>query len=252
MDTDQGRSRGRRLPCALDRSVRFEPHDHRRRSRRDDQRRHRRDVELLVQPADRAVLSRGGGQRISLSHLRSAAGQRHRWHHESRQLRCDHTERLGNRWRRRERLHRSGSRRPERRVRRQHEWRSVPVRARHGSVARDRSARRGGLRRKPPRCHLSLHVDVSGCLLRHETARDLLRVAIRPEEHRSRAELDADQRGSFTPRRRRHDGSFRWRDGAEAGPGRSARRGLYDRAVHAAPRPDLGGDGRWADPCVAG
>ena len=56
---DQGRSGRRRLPPALDRSGRAAPHDPRQRPGRGRQRRRREDVELLVQPADRAVLPRG-------------------------------------------------------------------------------------------------------------------------------------------------------------------------------------------------
>ena len=70
---DPRRSDGRRLSHAMDRSRRLEPHDSRQRPGRRRQRQRREDVELVVQPADGAVLSRRYRQRVSVFGVRRAA-----------------------------------------------------------------------------------------------------------------------------------------------------------------------------------
>ena len=77
-DSNKRRSRRRRLPHSLDHPRRSRTHDSRQRSRRGHQRGPRRHLDLLVQSADRAVLSRHYGQSFPLSRLRRAARQRHR------------------------------------------------------------------------------------------------------------------------------------------------------------------------------
>ena len=71
---DQGRAGRRRLSPALDRSGQPAANDFGMRSRRDRDAERRGDVEFLVQPGDRAVLSRGDGQSISVLGVWSAAG----------------------------------------------------------------------------------------------------------------------------------------------------------------------------------
>ena len=73
----QRRARRRRLPHALDRPGRAAAHDARLRPGHECQRRRRRDLEHLVQPADRADVPRHHRQSLSVHGLRRAAGQRH-------------------------------------------------------------------------------------------------------------------------------------------------------------------------------
>ena len=86
----QGRAGGRRLPPHLDQSREPAGHDLRGRPGRDDHRQRRGDVELLVQPADRAVLSRLDRQPLPLPRLRRPAGERIGRRLEPRQRRRDH------------------------------------------------------------------------------------------------------------------------------------------------------------------
>ncbi len=74
------RARRRRLPEHLDQPQRPQHHSHRQRPGRHRHRQRRQDLELLVQPADRAVLPRDRRQRFSLPGLRRAAGERLRLH----------------------------------------------------------------------------------------------------------------------------------------------------------------------------
>ena len=74
------------------------------RSGRDRHRERRRNLEFLVQPADRAALSRGDRQTLSLSRLRRAAGERFGVHFKPRQRRRNHLSRLASRRRHRVRL----------------------------------------------------------------------------------------------------------------------------------------------------
>ena len=71
-----------------------QPDRERQRRRRERLDRWRRDLVDAEQPADRAVLSRRGGQRVSLSHLRRATGQLERRHREPRRERRDRARRL--------------------------------------------------------------------------------------------------------------------------------------------------------------
>src|SRR6185437_481502 len=83
------------------------------RSGRDRDAEWRGDMELLVQPADRAVLSRSDGQPISILGLRSAAGQRRGGDSEPEQLAgAEFYGLAANGSGRRERLHRPRSRHP--------------------------------------------------------------------------------------------------------------------------------------------
>ena len=86
---------------------------------RDHHRERRRDVELVVQPADRAVLPRHHRQRVSLSRLRRAAGERLGVRPEPRRRRPDHVPRLAPGRRRGVRLRRARSARSRHHLRRQ-------------------------------------------------------------------------------------------------------------------------------------
>ena len=106
----QGRARRRRLPPHLDQPR--EPADHPARERpgRDASRVNGgADLELLVQPADRAVLSRHHRQPVSLLGLRRTAGERLGGRRQPRRLRPDHLPRLAPRRRRGIRLRRARS-----------------------------------------------------------------------------------------------------------------------------------------------
>ena len=106
LDGDQRRAGRRRLPPALDRAGRSEPHDSRERSGRGRERRRREDVELLVQPADGAALPRGRRQPLPVLGDRRAAGQRRRRHADAQRARGDLRARMERPVRRRrERLH---------------------------------------------------------------------------------------------------------------------------------------------------
>ena len=105
----QGRAGRRGLPERLDQPGQPRHHAARRRPgrRRDAQR--RQDVEFLVQPADRAALSRGGRQRVPLPRVQRAAGERVGLRLEPRQLRRDLGSRLAAGRRGRVRLRRARS-----------------------------------------------------------------------------------------------------------------------------------------------
>ena len=98
---DQGRARRRRLPPDLDQPREPADHDPRGRPGRDDHRQRRADLELLVQPADRAVLSRLDRQPLPVPRLRRPAGERVGRRLEPRQRRRDHVPRVASRsaWR---------------------------------------------------------------------------------------------------------------------------------------------------------
>ena len=81
----------------------------RRRSGRDHQREWRQDLELLVQPAHRAVLPRHHRQPVSLLGLRRTAGERLDRHRQPQRLRRNHLSRLDDRRRRRIWLRRARS-----------------------------------------------------------------------------------------------------------------------------------------------
>ncbi len=120
VDVVQGRARRRGLSERLDQSRQPRHHPARRRSGRGRHAERRRNLELLVQPADRPVLPRGGRQRVSLSRLQRSAGERIGLRVEPRQLRRDLGSRLGSRRRRRIRLRRPRSAQPRHRLRRPH------------------------------------------------------------------------------------------------------------------------------------
>ena len=114
----QRRARRRRLPHHLDQSRQPRHHSPRRRPGRHHHRQRRPDLELLVQPAHRAVLSRHHRQSDSLLGLRRAAGKRLRRHRQPRQRWRDHLPRLASRGRRGIRLHRARSAPSQYRLRR--------------------------------------------------------------------------------------------------------------------------------------
>ena len=114
----QGRAWRRGLPERLDQSGQPRHHPARRRPGRGRDAQRRRDVELLVQPADRPVLSRRRRQRVSLSRLQRAAGERIGVRLEPRQLRRDLRSRLAAGRRRRVRLRRARSAQSRHRLRR--------------------------------------------------------------------------------------------------------------------------------------
>ena len=142
----QGRAWRRGLPERLDQSGQPRHHPARRRSGRGRHAQRRRDVELLVQPADRPVLPRVGGQRVSLPRLQRSAGERIGLRVEPRQLRRDLGSRLAPRQRRRVRLCRARSAQPRHRLRRPH---GDAVRSTNGPGVGRRSGRR------PRRCRRS-------------------------------------------------------------------------------------------------
>ena len=83
----QGRAGRRRLPERLDQPEQPRHHPAGRRPGRGRHAQRRRDVELLVQPADRAALPRRGRQRVSVPRLRRPAGERIGVRREPRQRR---------------------------------------------------------------------------------------------------------------------------------------------------------------------
>ena len=130
------RARRRRLPPHLDQPGQSRHHAARRRPGRDRHGERRRDVEHLVQPADRAVLSRHHRQRVPVSRLRRPAGERLGLRREPRRRRADHVPRLAPGRRRGVRLRRARSARPRHRLRRQGH------RASTGAPGRCRTSRR--------------------------------------------------------------------------------------------------------------
>ncbi len=74
----EGRAGRRRLSPPLDRPFRFAPDDRRERPGHGRDGGRREDVELLVQPADRADVPRRDGRPVSVLDLRCAAGHRRR------------------------------------------------------------------------------------------------------------------------------------------------------------------------------
>src|SRR5580765_2034040 len=104
------RLRGRRLSPIMDRPRQPGANDFGMRSGRDRDAEWRGDMEVLVQPADRTVLSRSDGQPISILGLRSAAGQRRGGDSEPEQLAgAEFYGLAANGSGRRERLHRARS-----------------------------------------------------------------------------------------------------------------------------------------------
>ncbi len=85
----------RRLSPHLDQPEQSEHDPDRQRSGRDRHGQRRRDVELVVQPADRVVLSRVDGQRVSLSRLQRPAGVRLGVRAQPRRRRAHHCSRTG-------------------------------------------------------------------------------------------------------------------------------------------------------------
>ncbi len=117
----------RRLPSTLDRSQELFAHDCRRRPGNIHQPQRRQDVVLVVQPADRAVLSRDHRQRISLPRLRRAAGQRQRGGGEPNRSWTDHGARLVHGRRRRKRMARARSQRSQHSLRHRCLWQRGPL-----------------------------------------------------------------------------------------------------------------------------
>ena len=114
----QGRAGRRGLPERLDQpgQPRHHPAGGRPGRRRHAER--RQDVEFLVQPADRAALSRRCRQRVPVPRLQRAAGERVGVRREPRQLRRDFRSRLAAGRRGRVRLRRAGPAQPRHRLRR--------------------------------------------------------------------------------------------------------------------------------------
>ena len=105
--------RRRRLSLDLDRPQESRAHGRRLRPGRCDFCQRQQDLEQLVQPADRPILSPRGGQSLSLLGLLRAAGQRHRRDRQPQRLwRAQHA-RLASGRRRRARLRHSRSGRSE-------------------------------------------------------------------------------------------------------------------------------------------
>ena len=88
------RARRRRLPAALDQPEQPRHHPDGVRPGRDRHRQRRRDVELLVQPADGAVLPRDHRQRVPVPRVQRPAGERIGVRLEPRRRRADHVPRL--------------------------------------------------------------------------------------------------------------------------------------------------------------
>ena len=145
----QGRARRRGLSERLDQSRQSRHHPARRRSGRGRHAERRRDVELLVQPADRAAVSRHRRQRVSVSRVQRPAGERLGVRREPRQLRRDLDPRLAAGRRRRIRVRRARSAEPGHRLRRpqRHALRS-PHRPGLERRARRRRAEARGAARK--------------------------------------------------------------------------------------------------------
>ena len=132
---DPRRAGRRRLSHALDRSERLRPHDPRQRSGRGRQRQPRANVELVVQPADGAVLSRHDRRSLSVLRVRRAARLGRRHGAQPQQIRHDLATGFSpDRRRRRERDARARPSQPRPRLRR----RAVRRTDRNARVSRDR------------------------------------------------------------------------------------------------------------------
>ena len=103
-------------------------------------RQRRRDLELLVQPADRADVPRQRRQRLPVSRLQRPAGERLGLRLEPRQRRPDHVPRMASGGRRGVRLRRARSARPQHRLRRQGHALRPPHRAGRRTSRPSRSA----------------------------------------------------------------------------------------------------------------
>ena len=113
----QGLARRRRLPRPVDQPAASATHDHRLRPGHGGQRRRRRHLEQLVQPADRTALPPRRRQPFAVLDLRRTTGQRHRRDRQPHRLRRDHLARLASGRRRRARLRHPRSARSGHRLR---------------------------------------------------------------------------------------------------------------------------------------
>ena len=98
----------RRPPWPVDRPARPAPPDRGQRRRRQRLGRRRQDLDPALQPADGAVLPRGGRQPLAVPRVRRAAGQLDDRHRQPRRRRRHRPPGLVSGRRRRERLHRAG------------------------------------------------------------------------------------------------------------------------------------------------
>ena len=232
------RARRRRLPPLLDQSRQPRHHPRRGRSGRRDHGERRRDVELLVQPADRAVLPRQHRQRVSVPRLRRPAGERVRVRAEPRRRRADHVPRVASGRRRGVRLRRARSARPRHRLWRQGD--ALQPQDRRSDPGRAARRARGSVSRDPHAARAVLADRSAHALLRVEPAVE--------DDQRRHARLDADQPG---PHAQDVGGAGERRDLQGIAGGRTptpARRHLHDRAGLHLDQPDLGRHRRRADP----
>ena len=218
VDRASRRARRRRLPALLDQPERPEHPDAGVGPGRGDHGERRAHVELVVQPADRGVLSRGRGQRVPVPPLQRAAGLGLGMRVEPRQRRHDRLSRVPSGGRGRVRLRRARSAQSGPRVRRRVGHSLQPpdgTGAARGPERRERTRRR---RRRghavPPRAHRAgaLLADQSAqALPRHESRVADDRRGHALEEHQSRPEPrdvgGAEERRALhrarRPRRRR-------------------------------------------------
>ncbi len=204
------RARRRRLPEDLDQSRVARRDDPDVRPGRDRVGQRRRDLGLLVQPADGAVLPRDRRQRVSLPRLRRAAGERVGLRGEPRRSWADHVPRVASGRRRGIRLRRAGSAGSR--------TSCTAASSRASTVA---PARRS--RWRPPRdAHYARPPHRAGAVFAGRSAHAVLRDQPAVEDRQRRVDLDADQSrpvagnvGAAGDRRRVPDGTDR-----AAGPAR--------------------------------
>ena len=240
----QGRARRRRLSERLDQPGQPRHRPAGGRSGRGRHAQRRRHVEFLVQPVDRAALSRGRRQRVPVPRVQRAAGERISLRGEPRQLRRDLEPRLAPGWRGRVRLRGPRSPEPGHRLR---GTERVAVRPPHGTGVQRRPGGRtrrgrGGHARPGP-----IGPHDAGGLLRGRQGLALLREQLPVEDDGRRRALVAHQPGSHAP------------DVGDAGKCRqvprrcvrqtpAARRHLHDCAVLSGRQAHLGRHRRRARP----
>src|SRR6266480_401283 len=154
----------RRLPAPLDQHGKFADHRAQLRPGRGHQRERRRDVEQLVQSANRPVLSRHYRQSFSLLGLRFAARKRLRRYAEPQRLWRNHVSRLASHRNFRVWIHRRRSARSEHSV-----WRLA-----HAIKTRYRRVRESYAGAHSPR-RVSLCAHAAGCFFAARTAHALFR-----------------------------------------------------------------------------
>ena len=163
----QGRAGRRRLSHHLDQSAEPRYHPAGRGPGRHHQRQPRPDLEQLVQPADRPVLSRHHRQPDAVLGLRRTAGERLRRCRQPRQRRPDHLSRLAPRRRRRVRLRRARPAQSQHHLRQQ--GNQVQPHHRGSRARRTRAATIATC--APPRCFSAMSIRTCSTWVRRWSSR---------------------------------------------------------------------------------